>query len=395
MDILLNHTSFDSEWLLSSPDSYYNIDNTPHLAPALVLDQAIMKFSNQLAMKSIQKYPKGNVIENEEDLSLISQILWDDVFLPLKIPDYFKFNILSLISLILSEFKLKYPNTNAPPPPTTTTTTEEIDLNALINELDRLKTRFGVSNFGLNIEIPSFLVFLSSNPIYLTSISLEKAMSILNARYEAMAYDFLSQALNNMKGTIRYHIISLHNNLISPKNTLVSNYFTILKNGKAAANNGWIINADPLEDFAQSNLFHYLRRTIIIWGDLVKLRYGATKSDSPYLWKHMKLYVRKMAGMFHGFRLDNAHSTPLHIGEYLMRKARKDNTDLLIVSELFTGNSELDALFTKRIGFNGLVREAQRVIYIDYIYINHYISVGIHPICQIPLIVMVIYGGKQ
>ena len=34
----------------------------------------------------------------------------------------------------------------------------------------------------------------------------------------------------------------LNNNLFDP-------YFTILKNGDCAANNGWILNANPEEDF--------------------------------------------------------------------------------------------------------------------------------------------------
>lgn len=177
-----------------------------------------------------------------------------------------------------------------------------------------------------------------------------------------MSWDCLGQANINIKGTIRYHIIELKNYEITKKNKLVSNYFTILGNGMAAANNGWIMNANSMEDFAESENFHYLKRTIIIWGDLVKLRYGKKKQDSTFLWKYMKKYVRKMASIFHGFRLDNAHSTPLHVGEYLMRKARKTNPNLLLISELFTGNSEIDAIFAKRIGFNGLVREAQRVI---------------------------------
>lgn len=67
-----------------------------------------------------------------------------------------------------------------------------------------------------------------------------------------------------------------------------------------------------------------------------------------------------MAKIFHGLRLDNAHSTSLVAGEYMMRKAKKINPNLLIFAELFTGSAEKDSVFTKRLSINCLVRETNR-----------------------------------
>lgn len=71
----------------------------------------------------------------------------------------------------------------------------------------------------------------------------------------------------------------------------------------------------------------------------------------------MKTYVQTLAQYFHGFRLDNAHSTPIHVGEYLLRKARNVNKNLVVFAELFTQTLELDAKFVKRMGLNALIRE--------------------------------------
>lgn len=156
---------------------------------------------------------------------------------------------------------------------------------------------------------------------------------------------------------------------ISPRSVpLIESLFTRLpknattaKHGQdlqALANNGWIWNADPLLDFASPGSRTYMRRDLIVWGDCVKLRFGTSREDNPWLWDHMTRYVESLASMFDGFRLDNCHSTPLGVGAYLMDKARAVNPDLYVCAELFTGNQDLDMLWVCKFGINSLIREA-------------------------------------
>jgi len=74
---------------------------------------------------------------------------------------------------------------------------------------------------------------------------------------------------------------------------------------------------DCRKDFALEG-WHYFKRSICIWGDNIKLRYGQCPADSPFLWKHMTTYVQEMAEAADGFRLDNTHGTPIHVAQYLL-----------------------------------------------------------------------------
>lgn len=149
---------------------------------------------------------------------------------------------------------------------------------------------------------------------------------------------------------------------------MVDTYFTRLPRNEstkkfdakalALANNGWIWNANPLQNFALLPSKAYLRREVIVWGDCVKLRYGAGPEDNPWLWEYMQNYVVELARTFDGFRIDNCHSTPLHVGVALLDAARVVNPNLYICAELFTGSEEMDIHFVSRLGVNSLIREA-------------------------------------
>jgi glycogen debranching enzyme len=73
----------------------------------------------------------------------------------------------------------------------------------------------------------------------------------------------------------------------------------------------------------------------------------------------MSEYVAGLGKIFDGVRIDNAHSTPMHIAKYLLAKLRSANPNSYVLAEFFTNSRESEAEATRELGINGLIREMQ------------------------------------
>ncbi|RDB20804.1 Glycogen debranching enzyme [Hypsizygus marmoreus] len=364
-DVVLNHTANDSPWLVDHPEAGFSPANSPHLAPALELDSAMLEFSSSLASKGLP-----TVVQSEADVNTLMDA-FNDVIQSLNLWQYYTLDTArerQSVRKALSSGKCSPwlgPEVRGK---TVVELAEIVKAHGKVNGLGALASRFGVNvDAGLAASLIKAAFVEVTDPDALAD-AWAQVIDVINVPLYAEWKDDTKVAVEQIRNRVKYTRLEAHGprlGLITKENPLVEPYFTRLAPSPKAdplvyslANNGWIWNADPLQNFALAPSKAYLRREVIVWGDCVKLRYGASPAANPWLWGHMKTYVTSLAHTFDGFRIDNCHSTPLEVGTFMLDAARVVRPDLYVCAELFTGSEDMDLLFVRELGVNSLVRES-------------------------------------
>jgi glycogen debranching enzyme len=386
-DVVWNHTANNSVWLQEHPEVGYNVSTAPWLRSALELDTKLLEFSSKLAQLKLP-----TVLKSVDDLLKIMDGIKVEVIAKLRLWEYYVINVKNDADKVVEAWTkgdVSFPEggfggsdfggLEAIKTATATKQAEFLTKNALRNK-DRLGNRFRryvdprtaaallTAIFGRYEGEKSDSCDKAAACSRLISI-LDEVNLPLYKEYDVDVAEILEQVFNRVK----YVRLDEHGPKLGPidaKNPLIETYFSRLPKSTitekhnqedlALVNNGWIWAANALIDNAGPKSRAYLRREVIVWGDCVKLRYGNGPEDSPFLWDYMAKYTRLMAKYFQGLRIDNCHSTPIHVAEYLLGEARKVRPDLFVVAELFTGSEEMDYVFVRRLGISSLIREAMQ-----------------------------------
>ncbi|XDV47734.1 hypothetical protein PO909_017297 [Leuciscus waleckii] len=367
-DVVYNHTASNSKWIRLHPECGYNLVNSPHLKPAWVLDRALWHFSCAVADGKYSDSGLPSLIENEKHITILRGLLWTEVFSQMKLWEFLQVNVEKAVE----QFRKVLQAGNKPEGPELMgkpklKVIQDSQYGRLSNTVDM---QLALEIFGRHTNGPK--------SIQESCDWFKKSLEELNVECYKEMHSHHEKAINCIVGTVCYERLATHGPLLGPvtrTNPLVTRYFTypfedmpmeqenqLMLNPNEAchllAHNGWVMGDDPLRNFAEAGSNVYLRRELVCWGDSVKLRYGDKPEDCPYLWAHMKKYTEITAKHFSGVRLDNCHSTPLHVAEYMLAFARHHRPDLYVVAELFTGSEELDNVFMTRLGITSLIREA-------------------------------------
>jgi glycogen debranching enzyme len=375
-DVVWNHTAHNSKWLEEHPEAGYSVETAPWLESALELDTALLKFGEDLESLGLPTEFKST-----EDLVTVMNAMRKQAIDGIRLWEFYAIDVKADKKKILDAWTSGKTDPASIQQPDLSKFGElgPKEQGQLIREHGIPASKQVYGRFGRSVDATfgaAILTVLHGDYAQDTSAaeaSLSKLLDAVNLplyeEYDTDVADIMDQLFNRIK----YLRIDDHGPKMGPVNKdspLIETYFTRLPLNEttkkhspkalALVNNGWIWNADAMRDNAGPDSKAYLRREVIVWGDCVKLRYGKSPEDNPFLWDFMTKYTQLMAKYFNGFRIDNCHSTPLVVAEYLLDKARKVRPDLTVFAELFTGSEEADYVFVKRLGINALIREAMQ-----------------------------------
>ena len=384
-DVVWNHTANNSKWLEEHPEAGYNIETCPWLESALELDSALLKFG-----EALEKYGLPTTIRTMGDLDLVIAGVKEHVIGHLKLWEYYVADVKGNAEGAVRGWT----DNKASLPKRWSLGRPDLDsLEEVSSWSTHKKAKFilekgfiGVGELGprYNRRVDANIAAAMLTELYghyeagrsdrnaalSTMIDIVNEINVDFYRDYNSDVDVIQQQLHDRIRYLRLDDDGPKMGAITKSSPLIETYFTRLPANKitqkhaqkslSLVNNGWIWAANALKDHAGSDSRSYLRREVIVWSDCVKLRYGQSPADNPFLWDFMTRYTQLMARYFAGFRIDNCHSTPIVVAEYLLDKAREIRPNLAVFAELFTGSEQMDYVFVKRLGISALIREAMQ-----------------------------------
>ena len=339
-DIVIPQVGMDSALVRSNPDACYSLHACPYLRPAFVLDIGIRTFFE----------PRAGQLTSEGAVDALVEEFRTTTYQELRLWEYYALNVdreLARLDDVTNDVITPFPLPQ-----------NFSDIAAKIVQTAVVDAAWPRWPKAVRPDVAA--AFRGDRDGYM------RALNDANVQLYAEYDRDTAAVMEHLRGGLKYeflaaggtHAVPRYFCLIAPQRAedvdVLDN--NALSSAVAIANHGWVMNGAADFDYAGPASKAYLRREVIPWCDTAKLRYGACRADNPTLWDYMARYVRLMAGLVDGFRLDNCHSIPIPILRYLLAHARSVNPRLLVFAELFS-SMEHKLEYVAACGIDALVRE--------------------------------------
>ena len=368
-DLVWNHCSFDTTWLRDHPDAGYNLENSPHLILAYVMDRELFLLSKEIGEGKCQEsYGLLPKVQDHNDYKhRLRNLLSDCLQKRTRLEEYYLLDVNTVYESVHTKLQAaQYSKLGVSEKKLEPINKKFVRHSACVDEDLALQVFFGELNDASSAgKVESCLSRFKESLIEMNRESLNSMTqlhtAVINSTMDRFNYRFCDESgpqLQTVSSTTP--ICPVYFFHLDGVTWLTDEQIQTPDNARRVlAHNGYVYGEwNPLLQTAGPESSMYLRRGIEVWGDSCKLNYGDKPEDNPWLWEYMRHYTILMARMFDGFRIDNCHNTPIHVAEYFLDEARRINPNILVIAELFTNSLETDKQFINRMGLNLLIREA-------------------------------------
>ncbi|CAF3327312.1 unnamed protein product [Rotaria sp. Silwood2] len=269
-DLVYNHVANDCALLRDHPEAAYNLINSPHLKPAVLVDSILMQFTRDASEGKLLSKGIPDEIK-EHHLQLIRHYLLNEIFPQYCLWEYYICDTNKLVELFNKKLSLL---NNCPDKP--------LYYNENLIEINHGKYLRMKSFVDLDLAEKIYFFkreYLSTNEQWINAAcdALRSRLHFLNHIKCEKLNENLNRAIDNSIASCRYHFFSYdgpkYKKLCLPSTPFVGNYF-YYPNGEfkhpddinnliehdinyqlyVMAHNGWVMNDDPLRCFADEGL---------------------------------------------------------------------------------------------------------------------------------------------
>eukprot|EP00741_Cyanophora_paradoxa_P023911 tig00021682_g23093.t1 len=370
-DVVYGQTAVDTPWLQEHPECGYSSINSPHLAAAIALDEALAEFS--AGMES-QKHMVSPHLDNDGALNWAVLQFRAQVLAPAKLWQFYVVNV----QKVLHDFRDGVINKR--PFEAKFGSNPTFWINTYTVPILKESTASDGSRGGKGIDTGVLLALFNSPPINAGDTKeLEHRCRLLTLAVDEVNQPLYQQfwadeekILHNIWHTVHYERLDPagpKKGAVTPERPFLDPYFTKVsfRDGRTAyfAHPGYLRDgaatagdpADPKLGISNP----YLLRQVAVTRGTVRLYYGKRREDNPWLWDQMADYTRRVAQTFHGVCLHEAHTTPLEVSEYMIDVARKARPGLVVLASMPLQSKEVATHYSGRIGMLAVLGDAPAV----------------------------------
>jgi glycogen debranching enzyme len=317
-DLVYNHMSNDAEFVQRYPNAAYNLVNSAHLRPAFVVDRVLYHITVSIESGAYESRGLSASQASEHQMEIIRHIIRDEELPRHRVHEFYTIDVVKTMQQIkaigLAELEHIERNIEAyrsKPRREDWVLNEEKEkewqqlrilqdkqyrrlMSTIDHDLVKRILAIEFERLNLNLDLKNS----DENSQFLVRIyeQFQHELQKQNEQVRSHIESCLTEATNNVISNMYYHFFA-HDGprwpKVDRKHPIVFTYFYYpFGDGESAkaneetafesaanaervqAHNGWVMNDDPLRNFASEDSFVYLKRQLLPWGDSVKLRYG-------------------------------------------------------------------------------------------------------------------------